>query len=105
MVLRAFLAQSLSILLLSKATDALVSNAEFSPQILSDLSGVCSDQQGRSETCEVELDVPSSCIEGDSSSSCPIVFFLHGAGGGNAGYARDSGVHSAGFIGVYPQGT
>jgi len=104
MVPRAFLAQSLSILLLSKATDALVSNAEFSPQILSDLSGVCSDQQGRSETCEVELDVPSSCIEGDSSSSCPIVFFLHGAGGGNAGYARDSGVHSAGFIGVYPQG-
>jgi len=82
-------------------TAMLVSNPEGYPQKLNESSNVCSAQQGRSNNCEVELDVPSSC---SGVNSCPIVFFLHGANGNNNGYASRSGVHSTGYIGVYPQG-
>jgi len=100
---------SLAILLLTlfnaciKTTNALASNPEASPQLLSDTTDVCSSTQGRSSSCEVELDVPASCID-SSSSGCPIVFFFHGAGGTNNWFARTSGVHSQHVIGVYPQG-
>lgn len=93
-------------ILSTKNTNALVSNPERSPQILNDTTDVCI-APGRTEACEVELDVPAACIavddNGASSSSCPIVFFFHGAGGSNNGFAR-SGVHAASMIGVYPQG-
>ena len=52
--------------------------------------------------CEVELDVPQVCA--GASSDCPIVFYLHGAGGTIAEFAGTTGVHSAGYIGIYPQG-
>jgi len=81
----------------------LVSNLKENPQVLSDTSAVCSDASGRTSKCEVELDVPASCVS-NGQSTCPIVFFLHGAGGTNNWFGRTSGVHSAGFIGVYPQG-
>ena len=77
---------------------ALTSNLEGFPQIM---SNVCSATPGRTEKCEVELDVPASCVA--SSSSCPVVFFLHGAGGTNNGFAQRSTVHDRGVIGVYPQ--
>eukprot|EP00571_Detonula_confervacea_P013260 CAMPEP_0172299846 /NCGR_PEP_ID=MMETSP1058-20130122/2041_1 /TAXON_ID=83371 /ORGANISM="Detonula confervacea, Strain CCMP 353" /LENGTH=529 /DNA_ID=CAMNT_0013009417 /DNA_START=14 /DNA_END=1603 /DNA_ORIENTATION=- len=111
---------SLAILLLAalssngciKTTNALVSNPQELPQLLSDT--VCSSAQGRTASCEVELDVPASCItntnnassssSSSSSSDCPIVFFFHGAGGTNDWFARTSGVHSQNAIGVYPQG-
>ena len=89
--------------LLVPTTFALVSNAPQSPQNLTQV--ICADRvDGRAE-CEVELDVPSACVgvEG-GESSCPIVFFLHGAGGSNNGFSRRSGVHSAQVIGVYPNG-
>lgn len=83
---------------------ALQSNPEESPQRLSDTTTVCTASQGRTATCEVELDVPASCIVDGGSSNCPIVFFFHGAGGTNNGFARQSGVHANNVIGVYPQG-
>jgi len=67
---------------------------------LNQATNVC---QGRSSSCEVELDVPQACVSG-GGSTCPIVFFLHGAGGRNDNYARSSGVHDARMIGIYPQG-
>jgi len=82
-------------------TALLDSNPERDPQKLSDSSNVCSGQGRSGDVCEVELDVPSSC---SGANACPIVFFLHGGNGNNNGYARSSGVHSAGYIGVYPQG-
>lgn len=85
------------------AANALDSNPEESPQQLSSSTNVCSSAQGRTSACEVELDVPSACVT-NGSSACPIVFFFHGAGGTNAWFARTSGVHAAGVIGVYPQG-
>lgn len=78
----------------------LVSNAPQAPQLLEHATLVC---QGRSADCEVELDVPQACVNA-GSSSCPIVFFLHGGGGSNNGYASSSGVHGAQMIGIYPQG-
>ena len=70
----------------------------------SDTTAVCT-AQGRTDKCEVELDVPSACIDSSSSSSnCPIVFFFHGAGGNNDWFARTSDVHAQNVIGVYPQG-
>ena len=89
--------------LLVPATFALVSNAPESPQSLTQV--ICADRvDGRAE-CEVELDVPSACVSSEGGeSSCPIVFFLHGAGGSNNGFSRRSGVHSAQVIGVYPNG-
>lgn len=83
---------------------SLVSNPNESPQVLSDFTDVCTSAQGRTSVCEVELDVPASCVDVDSTSACPIVFFLHGAGGTNNWFGRTSGVHSAGYIGIYPQG-
>ncbi|KAL7533278.1 hypothetical protein ACHAWF_004439 [Thalassiosira exigua] len=80
---------------------ALESNPPESPQLL---PGPCSASQGRRSKCEVELDVPPACVSADATSSCPVVFFFHGAGGSNDGFARNSGVHSAGVVGVYPQG-
>jgi len=77
---------------------ALTSNPENSPQLI---DGVCSATSGRTDSCEVELDVPASCA--GSPSSCPIVFFLHGSGGTNNGFSRNSEVHGRGVIGVYPQ--
>ena len=80
---------------------ALVSNAPENPQSLTQV--ICANRNdGRSE-CEVELDVPSACVS-DGESSCPIVFFLHGSGGTNDWFSRTTGVHSAGLIGVYPNG-
>ena len=81
----------------------LVPNDSGSPQILSDTSNVCNGQ-GRTATCEVQLDVPSACVSPDGTSSCPIVFFLHGAGGTNNGYSMFSDVHENGVIGIYPRG-
>ncbi|KAL7539713.1 hypothetical protein ACHAXR_009534 [Thalassiosira sp. AJA248-18] len=101
------LASSLLVALLSSncitTINALESNPEESPQILSDTTTICSDANGRSSACEVELDVPAGCIT-SGSSDCPIVFFFHGAGGTNNWFARTSGVHAANVIGVYPQG-
>lgn len=85
------------------AVNALISNTEQSPQLLSDTTTICS-AQGRTPTCQVELDVPASCVTNASSSECPIVFFFHGAGGTSNGFARKSAVHSENVIGVYPQG-
>ena len=79
-----------------RASAALVANPSGSPQSITDT--IC---QGRPRSsCEVQIDVPSACVGG----ACPIVFFLHGSGGNIDGWARRSGVHSAGYIGVYPQG-
>ena len=76
----------------------LVANPSGSPQSIADI--ICQDRPRSS--CEVQLDVPSACT--NVFSACPIVFFLHGAGGTINGLARRTGVHSAGYIGVYPQG-
>ena len=76
----------------------LSANRPGSPQSLTSL--ICT---GRPRAdCAVQLDVPESCV--GSSSACPIVFYLHGANGNNRRYASTSGVHTAGYIGVYPQG-
>jgi len=74
----------------------LESNAPENPQLL---VNPCNGQ-GRTSTCEVELDVPEVCV----SIACPIVFFFHGAGGTNNWFARTTSVHEHGVIGVYPQG-
>jgi len=89
----------------SAAACDLKSNAERKPQILSDmeLSSACLGP-GRTNNCEVELDVPSKCITSTCGSTCPIVFYLHGAGGSNNGFKFGSDVHDYGYIGVYPQG-
>jgi len=85
-------------------TVGLESNSPGSPQVLSDTYNVCMGQ-GRTAICEVELDVPASCVDSfTGESSCPIVFFLHGAGGTNNGFASSSGVHEEEMIGIYPQG-
>eukprot|EP00814_Leptocylindrus_danicus_P003874 CAMPEP_0116042298 /NCGR_PEP_ID=MMETSP0321-20121206/25599_1 /TAXON_ID=163516 /ORGANISM="Leptocylindrus danicus var. danicus, Strain B650" /LENGTH=480 /DNA_ID=CAMNT_0003522733 /DNA_START=34 /DNA_END=1476 /DNA_ORIENTATION=- len=84
------------------SVQALTSNAKESPQILN--TNICSTAQGRTSKCEVELDVPASCVKTDATSDCPIVFFFHGAGGTNDWFAKTSGVHEANMIGVYPQG-
>lgn len=73
---------------------AIDGNAEGSPQ---DISGTICENRPR-ETCQVELDVPTSCAGIDST--CPIVIILHGSGGTNEWFKRTSGVHSAGYIGV-----
>lgn len=89
---------------LTKASVALESNNEGSPQVLSDMSSsnAC-EGQGRTDECTIELDVPSDCVM-NGESTCPIVFYLHGAGGRIDGFKRSSEVHKHGFIGVYPQG-
>ena len=81
---------------------ALQSNAPENPQSLT--STICDGRSDGRSYCDVELDVPASCVEMDGSSSCPVVFFLHGSGGGNGAFKRSSGIHDEGFIGVYPQG-
>jgi poly(3-hydroxybutyrate) depolymerase len=81
---------------------ALEGNAPEQTQSLTDV--ICG---GRPRIdCEVELDVPEACANGEMGAdpSCPIVFFLHGSGGTNNLFARTSGVHDAKMIGVYPQG-
>merc|ERR1719277_2452564 len=78
----------------------LASNQKESPQSLEQGTSVC---EGRSSRCEVLLDVPQSCVT-SGTSTCPIVFFLHGAGGTNDWFGRTSGVHEAQMIGIYPQG-
>ena len=58
----------------------------------------------RSQKCNVLLDVPSVCA--GSTSTCPVIFCLHGHGGGN-GFAKkwcSPSVHTHGFVGVYPHG-
>ena len=82
-------------------TSALESNDPGNPQSLS--SSICGSRNDGRSSCDVELDVPTLCAEA-SSSTCPIVLFLHGAGGGNTGFKKNSGVHDEGVIGVYPQG-
>eukprot|EP00547_Thalassionema_nitzschioides_P000832 CAMPEP_0194199924 /NCGR_PEP_ID=MMETSP0156-20130528/753_1 /TAXON_ID=33649 /ORGANISM="Thalassionema nitzschioides, Strain L26-B" /LENGTH=499 /DNA_ID=CAMNT_0038924875 /DNA_START=51 /DNA_END=1550 /DNA_ORIENTATION=+ len=98
----AFKAILFSALFLSSS--ALQANLPESPQSLTDI--ICSDRPR--VDCEVELDVPQSCAvtAGNTGTdpACPIVFFLHGSGGTINGFARQSGVHSAGYIGIYPQG-
>ena len=79
-------------------TLALQSNA---PQSLTET--LCDSRTDGRTLCDVQLDVPSACVV-SAASSCPIVFFLHGAGGGNGGTANRSGVHDETVIGVYPQG-
>jgi len=87
-------------LLLSRSY-SITSNDPESPQLLHD---ICDSNQGRTSVCEVEIDVPEECASLPSgTSNCPIVFFFHGAGGTNNWFARTTGVHSQGFIGVYPQ--
>ncbi len=81
---------------------ALQSNAPENPQSLT--STICDSRSDGRSFCDVELDVPASCVDNLGESSCPIVFFFHGSGGNNAGFKRQSGVHDEGFIGVYPQG-
>jgi len=85
-----------------QATSALSSNVEQAPQVLSKTTNVCLNS-GNRPSCEVELDVPESCVV-DGKSDCPVVFFLHGSGGTNNWFGRTSGVHQAGYIGIYPQG-
>ena len=81
---------------------ALESNEKESPQKLSDtFQSLCLN---RSSDCEVELDVPTSCINAEGKSTCPVVFFLHGSGGTNDWFFRTSGVHDYNMIGVYPNG-
>ena len=75
----------------------LLSNPPGRPQ---ELAGIC-DGRPRSN-CAVQLDVPQVCVT--STTPCPIVFYLHGAEGNNREYASTSGVHTSGYIGVYPQG-
>ena len=80
---------------------ALQANLPQQPQSLTDT--ICAGRPRSS--CEVELDVPAACATTDGTDpSCPIVFFLHGSGGTNDGFSRNSGVHDANMIGVYPQG-
>ena len=90
------------VLALSGFSSALQSNPLESPQSLTDT--ICTGRP-RSQ-CEVELDVPQSCVAtgSDADPACPIVLFLHGSGGTNNWFARTTGVHDAGYIGVYPQG-
>merc|ERR1719350_2151536 len=83
-----------------RAKAALQSNAPQNPQVLDQATKVC---EGRSSLCEVELDVPQACVSG-GGSTCPIVFFLHGGGGRNDGFAGSSQVHDQQMIGIYPQG-
>jgi len=73
------------------------------PQVISDMyDDLC---EGRSDDCEVELDVPEACVDtASSTSNSPIVFFLHGSGGSNNGFSQNSGVHVNNMIGVYPTG-
>ena len=80
----------LSLLIWFKKAVALESNEKLSPQKISNTFDLCLN---RSADCEVELDVPSTCINQAGESSCPIVFFLHGAGGTNDWFGRTSGVH------------
>lgn len=85
------------------AAAALQANLPQQPQSLTDT--ICAGRPRSS--CEVELDVPAACANdgtGSDDPSCPIVFFLHGSGGSNDGFSRNSGVHDANMIGVYPQG-
>jgi len=81
----------------------LESNEYQSPQIISDeYNDLCA---GRSNDCEVQLDVPVSCIDAEgSTSTCPIVFFLHGSGGTNDNYKHNSKIHENKMIGIYPNG-
>eukprot|EP00554_Chaetoceros_debilis_P001925 CAMPEP_0194095652 /NCGR_PEP_ID=MMETSP0149-20130528/56937_1 /TAXON_ID=122233 /ORGANISM="Chaetoceros debilis, Strain MM31A-1" /LENGTH=430 /DNA_ID=CAMNT_0038781603 /DNA_START=445 /DNA_END=1734 /DNA_ORIENTATION=- len=90
------------LLLLVCSSDALEGNSEGQPQSLTDT--ICAGRP-RSQ-CDVELDVPSTCATTGNVfiPSCPIVFFLHGAGGNKDNFKNRSGVHEAGYIGVYPQG-
>jgi len=91
----------LSLLIWFKKAAALESNEKLSPQKISNTFDLCLN---RSADCEVELDVPSTCINQAGESSCPIVFFLHGSGGTNDWFGRTSGVHDYNMIGVYPNG-
>eukprot|EP01084_Bolivina_argentea_P271942 462861_1 len=79
---------------------ALQPNDFGSPQTL-DVTTICTSRT----PCEVELDVPVACVDiTTNTSTCPIVFHLHGAGGSINGFKGSSGVHEFGLIGVYPQG-
>lgn len=83
--------------------NGLEGNARRDPQKISDdAESLCA---GRSDRCEVQLDVPFDCVDASTSTStCPIVFFLHGGGGNIQGYINKSGVHENSMIGIYPQG-
>jgi len=73
------------------------------PEEVQDISVLC-EGSGERQECKVELDVPVKCIEEDTKSYCPIVFYLHGSGGTIEWFAKTSEVHNYGAIGVYPQG-
>lgn len=77
----------------------LSSNPEEQPQ---SLTGEICDNRPRSR-CEVELDVPAACAGSPASeSNCPIVFFLHGAGGSIGPYKFETNLHNGknNYIGV-----
>ena len=87
---------------------SLAANAESLTQLFP--CSFCADGFGeRGPSCSVEYDVPAACA-GAAGLGCPLLFFFHGSGGTNAGWARAVGgtVHAPGaaasFIGVYPQG-
>jgi len=92
---------NISLISISNKVAALEFNEKLSPQKLSDTFDLCLN---RSADCEVELDVPSTCITEIGVSTCPVVFFLHGSGGTNDWFGRTSGVHEYNMIGVYPNG-
>ena len=79
---------------------AISSNVKESVQ---DISFLC-ENSGNRPTCEIQLDVPESCVNDDDTSDCSVIFFLHGSGGNIRWFAKTSGVHENNVIGVYPQG-
>lgn len=82
---------------------ALQSNEPYDPQFFDYLCDGSGGDRPRCKENHVLVDVPGSCVE-NNASVCPIVFFFHGAGGSNIWFPKLSGVHSHGYIGVYPQG-
>lgn len=77
----------------------LSSNPAEQPQSLTE--EIC-DGRPRNR-CEVELDVPTACAGSPTSeSNCPIVFFLHGAGGSISPYKFETNLHDGqnNYIGV-----
>ena len=87
-------------------TSTLQANARGSPAELSGVCDVSPWQTGRAG-CSVLVDVPAGCATA-VSTSCPLVFFFHGAGGTNTAWSSQLGsfIHESGyaFIGVYPLG-
>jgi poly(3-hydroxybutyrate) depolymerase len=62
------------------------------------------------DDCDVTYDVPAAC-DGQAGKTCPLVFILHGTGGGiqntpaTVGPAIHATTRTTNFIGVYPMGS